>query len=159
MFMPQAEVNMIKADYERNLRSPEASSVTLRWRTLLAPESSPVKDEVYGIDTRPQEADPKEKTGVAALHQIVSSKDYKMLATGMVQEGDSIFYFSTTLDLGSPNELEPVIPGSLIIETGDGEKWQPKLRESNFLQRHLGLRIGNLQIGQVMVCELLKTDN
>lgn len=159
MFLSQSDVNLIYADFERNLRSSEASLVTLRWRTLLAPEGPPVKDEVYGIDDQNQEADEQTKENVRTLQQIVGPKDYKLLQTGIVQTGEAIFYFSATLNMGEPNEGAPVVPGSLLIQTADGEVWQPKLRESAAIQRHLACRIGNKQISQAVVCEIYKGSN
>lgn len=144
-FLTGVEAALVKRDYECMLMSSCHSSVITGEYKI---PTSPVVDDVYKI------VDASSWTAYAftghALQKIVTQQDERLLAMGIVEVGDCIFYLSTELDLeqGYPETLELIDPGE--------QRWIPNLRRQGEAQRYLLHRLGETQVAQVLPCRLKK---
>lgn len=143
-FLNGIEARLVQRDYECLLAtSCEATTITGEYKTKVGGTVDPV----YGITdgaTWPTTT----FTG-KALQQIVLKQDEDILAFGILEVGDAIFYMSTFIDLsqGAGQTFEIIDP--------DGTRWIPVPREHP-LQKYLVHRIAQTQVGQVVPCKCKK---
>lgn len=145
-----AEINQIKRDYSDVLKSPEATTVTLKWLSLAATASQEV-DPIYGTplgDINPQE----QSLGVRVLQHILKPNDLKTYPFAHAEVGWCVFFFPSSLNLDEPKEDLPAVNNTLYIVDPDGSKWEPHLHEEGPKSHHLIFRLGEEQVGQYVLC-------
>ena len=100
MFLSNQELRQIRHDYEKLLQSPEACPIKLRYRRDLG---GGVADET-----------PIDKN-IRAIHKVVTALDLKNMKDRILEIGDSLFFFSSSVNMAMPNGADAVMDGSLQI--------------------------------------------
>lgn len=147
------EAALVSQDYGRMLASHESCDITLNYSIYdLTQPSDP--DDIYDHDERPVLT--HDPVTSRAVIKLITERNLRLLSTGLVEIGDSVFYLPINLDLANPaNDFEvSVVPGSLTFTDFSGIIWYPKLQHIHELNDSLGFMIANRIIGQAVACSL-----
>lgn len=139
MFLTGYELQLMKQDFRNLLASYEASNVVIRYTEL----SGLISDkDAYGN----REAESKEIVIIQtkAIHKIVKNTDIALLRWGAIEVGESIFYFSSSLDLSGTNKDDTVF-------IAGGVTWRPKQVTNQSFSEFIAVNIGNEQFAQAIV--------
>lgn len=154
-FLMPSELNLIRRDYSDLVKAPESNRITIRYSTWLNPSDSPQIDEVYGTDRR--EIDPNDVTvlKVPCVLKFVHARDLVLLAFGIVEEGDALFYFLDTVNLVEPVAGKPMVPGTLFFDDASGVTWAPFL-DPGPMNKYLAMLLRDQGGEQVVAAKLKK---
>lgn len=143
-FLTGAEVALMKQDFSALLNSPEATDLTFVYASGVG---AATPDTVFGLTDYANEEQEVSFTG-RGIQQIVGPREESILKWGILEEGDAIFFVSTSqnLDVG--------IDGSLEIVGPNGVRWSPVPRNLKAFYNYLLTRLGNSQLAQVIPCRL-----
>lgn len=122
-----AEIALIRRDFADLVRAPESNKITLSYKTWQNPGDSPQIDEVYGTDRRVNSAVDVTVPNVQCVMSIVHARDLKLLAFGVINVGDVLFYFLDTINMQEPKAGFPLVPDTLFFQDVTGTKWTPVL--------------------------------
>jgi hypothetical protein len=142
------EFQMVKSDYRQMILGHDANNIEIRYRTPSAPTLTEV-DPVYHRDGR--EYDPVEVVSLQkGVMKIVHERDLKLLAFGIVEVGDAIFYFLDTINLLEPTVGKPVILETLYFREPAGSDWTPNINQAGALKHHLAMTLKDQAIAEVV---------
>jgi hypothetical protein len=147
MFLTPQEVNIIKADFKNLLLAYEATTIVLKFRTWESSSGNvhPIYKYMDG------NIDPVEKiASISAIQKIIKEEDLDILAFGIVQVGDSIFFVHPDIDFNIPDGENQAVPDTLKIVDTSGIEWIPRLKKSEQLSNHLMTHIGDDQYAQAI---------
>lgn len=154
MYLSASEVKIMVRDFERLLRSPEATSVRLRYFPEEIPgNASPDEaiNRVYKIPNVTSSTQPIEEF-YPVIHDVPDTEGLKKYPGGFVREGDSVFYFSKNVNLREPRQGFPVVFDSLLIIDSQDLAWKPRLINGGLASFHHLFRVGQNQIAQAVAC-------
>lgn len=147
-FLSSTQVNMIRKDWKALLSSPESTQVILRYNKYKTGSISTF-DDPYNYDKREIE-DTFIEIPASCIQQVITERHIKILSYGIVELGESLFYFSPDFNFAEPDGANEVVLGSLNIVDPGGLVWHPVLEKVEQLERLLMLRIGEHQICQLI---------
>ncbi len=145
-FMTMGEYSLVMQDYEMMLLSPEA---TPTWFNIIR-KLGGRKNDVYNHT----EAFSVSEFSVStpSLQQIVKPVDDEVLAWGILQAGDCIFYVSNNFNPGWQDTDE------VYITTPDGLKWVPVPKTMDGFYKFIRARLGSSQVGQCVPAKLKRSN-
>lgn len=153
-FLMPNEMALMKRDFNQMVDRPDGTKVTLRYTTYVVPGDEPDIDPVYKNDRRVQNTMPVEVEEVPCFQRIVHDRDLKILAFGILEVGDVIFYFKADVNLQEPESGSPAVPGSLVIVDSLENEWVPVVNLAGPLRRHLAMLIQDNAIAEVIPAKL-----
>lgn len=142
-FMSAREVNLMRSDFEQNLLSAEAINVTLQYYVQLNANGEVSTDPIL-------------KHNVRAMQKPIKLRDLQNLKDRILEVGDCIFYFSTSLNLNEPVLDSPMAQGTLKVIDPSGLVWSPRVIDGGEASRFLTFHTMNFQLGQALICKLEK---
>lgn len=149
MYLSATEINIMRRDFEQLLASPEATLVTLRYHSPQTTSTS--FDTVYKKPIQTLAANPT-NANARCIHDVLDVEKLKKYPGGFMKEGESVFYFSTLLNLKEPAVGFPVAFDSLLIIDALSQPWKPKLIDGGLAAFHHLFRVGQYQIAQAVAC-------
>lgn len=140
-FLTASEIGVMKSDFAELLNSPEATNVTITYKVPVDPEVDPAygTTDAYTWQTKTKKS--------RCIQKIVTARDEKILAFGILEIGECVLYLPTKLDL-SVDEYSSMIFTIVNVE------WVPVPRDRKAFYNYLAYRIGNEQISEVVPCKL-----
>ena len=152
-YLTPQEWNLVKTDYANLLAAYEACTLTVKYRKFSSGTGN--VDAVYKYSDGAIAGD-EVTVLVSAIHKIVKEEDLDIIAFGILQVGDSIFFVAKDIDFNKPNGTDDAVPDTLLILDTSGIEWIPRLKESEQLSKHLMTHIGDDQYAQVIPASLRK---
>ena len=154
-FLSPHELNLIRRDYADVVRAPESNLITLKYKTYFAPADQPAIDDVYKDDTRLLTQVDSELPNVNCIMQVVHARNLKLLAFGMLNVGDVLFYFLDDINFLEPIQGQKVVPGTLAFLDATGITWEPIL-DAGPMSHYLKMLVQDIGSAQVMAAQLKK---
>ena len=140
-FLTSNEIALMKRDFALLLKSPEATTVVITYKVPTAPEV----DATYGnVDAYLWTTKTKKSK---CIQKILTARDEKILAYGILEIGDCILYLPSDLDL-TIDEYSSAVFTIVNID------WIPVPRKQKAFYASLVYRIGDSQISEVIPCKI-----
>lgn len=153
MFLNAMDVQLMILDRNAMLRGPDACELKLVYHEKAFPLETPVLDPVFNERRVQVNPSPKEFP-FRAIHHTVKPTNYDLLKLGFLQAGDAIFYFSTALDLQTPQTNSVVIPGSLMVKDGRDCLWAPIPISAEDKAHLMRMSYNNERVWQALACRI-----